>query len=310
MSSPRPAPTGAPGPPATEAPWAGAPGVFFVGGAVKSGTTWLQHLLDGHPEIACRGEGHFGARLLPALQRALADYNAELSSFNGGLFQETAGFPLFGDDDLLQLQRAAASLLLRRVAGGRPVRLVGEKTPRNVLHIAELRRLFPGAPLVQIVRDGRDACVSNWHQQLRMNPAHLEQQFGGDMVRYAGHFAGVWRDLNLRGLQGTGGGPHVLVRYEDLHTSPVAELRKVFRSLGVRDDDEAVSAALQAGAFERLSGGRPPGEADPRSFFRKGVVGDWRGTLSPAAQAAFEAVGGPLLEALRYPVGSAARGAP
>src|SRR5581483_6350986 len=33
--------------------------VFFVGGAPRSGTTWLQQLLDSHPQISCRGEGLF-----------------------------------------------------------------------------------------------------------------------------------------------------------------------------------------------------------------------------------------------------------
>ena len=30
--------------------------VFFIGGAAKSGTTWLQLLLNAHPEISCSGE--------------------------------------------------------------------------------------------------------------------------------------------------------------------------------------------------------------------------------------------------------------
>ena len=38
-------------------------------------------------------------------------------------------------------------------------------------------------------------------------------------------------------------------------------------------------------SFAALSGGRPAGQADPRSFFRKGVAGDWRNVFS-AAQAA------------------------
>jgi hypothetical protein len=44
--------------------------LFFVGGAPKSGTTWLQLMLNGHPEISCTGEGHFPDRLLPALSRS------------------------------------------------------------------------------------------------------------------------------------------------------------------------------------------------------------------------------------------------
>ena len=45
--------------------------LFFIMGTIKSGTTWLQLVLDGHPEIACRGEGHFTNFLAPALSRAV-----------------------------------------------------------------------------------------------------------------------------------------------------------------------------------------------------------------------------------------------
>ena len=44
--------------------------LFFLVGVGKSGTTWLQKLLDGHPEISCNGEGHFVDVLLPQLQDA------------------------------------------------------------------------------------------------------------------------------------------------------------------------------------------------------------------------------------------------
>ena len=41
--------------------------LFFICGAIKSGTTWLQLMLDAHPDIACRGEGHLPNMLLPGM---------------------------------------------------------------------------------------------------------------------------------------------------------------------------------------------------------------------------------------------------
>ena len=43
--------------------------IFFVGGAMKSGTTWLQLSLDAHPHLSCGGEGHFTNQLAPRLDR-------------------------------------------------------------------------------------------------------------------------------------------------------------------------------------------------------------------------------------------------
>ena len=41
--------------------------LFFIGGAPRSGTTWLQLLLDCHPEVSCRGEGLFWKELAEPL---------------------------------------------------------------------------------------------------------------------------------------------------------------------------------------------------------------------------------------------------
>ena len=44
--------------------------LFFIGGAAKSGTTWLQVLLDAHPSVSCTGENHFVTHLFPTLRKA------------------------------------------------------------------------------------------------------------------------------------------------------------------------------------------------------------------------------------------------
>ena len=49
--------------------------IFFVGGAPKSGTTWLQKALDAHPEIMCSGEGHFLDKFALNLNEMIKDYN-------------------------------------------------------------------------------------------------------------------------------------------------------------------------------------------------------------------------------------------
>ena len=59
--------------------------LFFVAGQGKSGTTWLQLILDAHPEICCRGEGHLGDVLLPALGESLERYNGYIRH-NNSLF--------------------------------------------------------------------------------------------------------------------------------------------------------------------------------------------------------------------------------
>jgi hypothetical protein len=53
----------------------------------------------------------------------------------------------------------------------------------------------------------------------------------------------------------------------------------VLEVLNARKDEGIIERCIRAGSFERASN-RQPGEEDSRSFFRKGVAGDWRDVLT------------------------------
>jgi hypothetical protein len=73
--------------------------LFFVGGAPRSGTTWLQQLLDSHPEVSCRGEGLFWKTFAEPLDDIVAKWRETLASKNAEVFRDTAGYPPPGDED-------------------------------------------------------------------------------------------------------------------------------------------------------------------------------------------------------------------
>ena len=128
--------------------------LFFIGASPRSGTTWLQLLLDAHPEISCRGEAHFGDSFALALRKAAGEHNKLLDHKNRLLLSEVGGYPLLGRPELRHLLATAVLLGLERQTVGRPrCRAVGEKTPDNVRWFAELRQLFPQAKFIFLVRD-------------------------------------------------------------------------------------------------------------------------------------------------------------
>lgn len=72
-----------------------------------------------------------------------------------------------------------------------------------------------------------------------------------------------------------------IVTYERMREAPAPVAAQLFGFLGVADRDDVVADCVARTSFAALSGGRSPGVAQDRSFFRKGVVGDWRSTLTP-----------------------------
>ena len=275
--------------------------IFFIGGAMKSGTTWLQLSLDAHPRLSCGGEGHFTNQLAPRLVRALGDYNGYLNAKNTDTFNEIAGYAGLDEADVLYLVMTAIAAALRRQPKARHASAVGEKTPDNVRAFDLLGTIFPNAKFIHVVRDGRDCAVSAWFHNLRTAPPQAFGEFGTKDA-YLERFAQFWSS-NVGAGAGFGAqqpARYRAVRYENLLAAPELTLGGLFDFLGVETDPGILAAYRDAGSFGRLSGGRVPGIEDRQSFFRKGVAGDWPQHFGPAVQAAFEAAAGPWLDRFGY----------
>src|SRR5205085_9996190 len=75
--------------------------IFFVGGTMKSGTTWLQLLLDAHPQVSCNGEGHFTDSLAPSLKQAFDYHWKFITEKNQSIFQGLNGYPPLRIEDVI-----------------------------------------------------------------------------------------------------------------------------------------------------------------------------------------------------------------
>jgi hypothetical protein len=287
--------------------------VFFVLGCQKSGTTWLQHLLNAHPQVCCGGEGHVVDLLAPLLQQAVSTYNERQAQ------RRAVGLEvLLTSLDLLGLARALADRILsgylpsQDASATTQIRAVGDKSPENALSLPMLNQLYPDARFIHIVRDGRDACISGWF--------HLQRQGKADrfnaLAAYAAYFAEHHWSKYIESARSAAAqlpGRYVEVRYERLHTDATGETGRILELLGVDASPAAVRTCVEGGAFEKHSGGRRAGQEDASSFYRKGVVGDWRGHFDEAAAASFAQNAGRLLQTLGYadavPAGPASVGA-
>ncbi|MDP6819073.1 MAG: sulfotransferase [Alphaproteobacteria bacterium] len=274
--------------------------LFFVCGALKSGTTWLQLMLDAHPEIACRGEGHLVNFLLPGLGEALHKYNNKIRFKNKNIFNEIEGFPRFAVPHHYALLQSAVGLLLAQY-DGENIRFIGEKSPDNVLYLAMLGRIFPHARFLHAIRDGRDGAVSGWFHNLRVSKEWAISEFGG-FAEFAEHYAQVWAEHLRTGREFGAQHPerYYEVRYEDLLSGGEAALSEILKFLGARIDKAEINNCLEASSFKNLAKGRGAGEEDCESYFRKGVEGDWRAHFDDQTLAAFRSHAGAQLDALGY----------
>ncbi len=274
--------------------------LFFVAGQGKSGTTWLQLILDAHPEICCRGEGHLGDVLLPALGESLERYNGYIRH-NNSLFKELPDYPTIPYGPSRSLLQSACALLLYEQCEGAVPPLIGERTPANIACMNLLHEIFPQAHIVHVIRDVRDIAVSFWFHGLRTNPEWIQSEYGS-LEAVAVRLAETWVKtiLAARHAARAMDGAYHEICYEHLQADFDKTLTRLLEQLGACVSDEILQTCRDASAFEIVSGGRKAGVEDRQSHFRKGVVGDWREHLEPATAERVGEIAGELISQFGY----------
>lgn len=270
----------------------------FVVGCQKSGTSWMQALLNAHPEVCSRGEACFGNTLVPRLGALTDAYNQSQRAGTTNAFEPA---------DALQIMRFAICLLQRKwfdaVQSKESIRVIAEKTPEQALTLDSLAAIFPGMRVVHIIRDGRDGVISGWHHNLRENAAAFRSRFPtlGSYTRYfvEHHWLPYITAARRWGVEHSD--CYLELRYEDVLDSPHEHARRIFSFLGVDASEVHVRQAVERASFRSMSGGRAQGETDNASHMRKGTSGGWREDLDQASIEIFEQIGGSMLDTLGYP---------
>lgn len=313
--------------------------VFFLVGQAKSGTTWLMRILNAHPEVLCRGEGRiFGRdykredirRMESKTLQPSSLYRAILDAEYLDAWIERAVWTR--DDDKEEhkknLTRVATEYFLTERLSKSGKAIVGDKTPFLSEEImVEIGEIYPGARVIHIIRDGRDAAVSTMHHlwnrsiglggyrdlepeeivtrdAYREDPGKVLQSSEGLFTeRRMRELAEIWKVQVGRAIED---GPRFFgenyaeIRYEDLLERPAEEAGRLFGLLGARTDEETVWRCVESASFENWSRGRERGQEDSTALVRKGVAGDWRNVFTERDREIFKEVAEDLLIELGY----------
>lgn len=236
-----------------------APVPIFIVGMFRSGTTLLERLLGGHPEVADAGEsGGFFARL-----RLAADDAGPLS-------------PAF----LQKAHQADAAALGADFMASQAWRARGrkfwtEKLPANGLLAGFIARALPRARFLHMRRPPMDVCFSNLRTLFGGAASYSYDQ--AEVANYYRSYAALndhWRKtLGERWLD---------VDHADLVADPEAQMRRVLAHCGLDFDPAVLSLDARSGAVSTASA------AQVRGGIRKDTAAAWRpyrGQLKPMANA-------------------------
>ena len=294
---------------------AGPPAPFVVG-APRSGTTMLRLMLDAHPDLAIPPETYFitkAAKRWYRPRRAFRDRDpveVYLETVTG--HKRWPDFHLDPDAFRERVRRAHPETLGEAVRTfyemyaekvGKP--RWGDKTPFYVRTMEVVQEVLPEARFIHLVRDGRAVALSI--KDLWFGPNTIEEcaEFWVERIDEARE--------NAKAID-----HYIEVRYEDLVRDPEPQLRRIAQFAELPWDERMVR--FYEHVDERIAIETPPEEVAPdgrvvsteeRKKIMENVsrppdptrIDRWKTEMPDSDRATFEAIAGPRLRELGYPVG-------
>jgi len=210
-----------------ELPGEGAKPIFIVG-FPRSGTTLLEQILCSHPNISAGDE-------LPYIREIGAMFCVGVN--DNKTWPEC--LDALSEADLKNKLNEMRRFYLDQVSKLQVVDMEGhyftDKMPLNLVSIPLIHLLFPDSPIVHIVRNPVDACVSNYFSCFGSSNQHaLNIKDAAEYFRMTYEFANTIRERN-NGLK------YLQIRYEDLVADTESNIRKVIEFIGEPWDDACLN---------------------------------------------------------------------
>ncbi len=222
---------------------------IFVVGMSGAGTTLIEQILAGHPDVFGAGETpylpHIAMTPMPdhrARKRHGLEYKGDaVAKKTAGGVEKRSGpdvkdipYPDFMRDIPLERFNKRATLCFERLRALAPeARRIVDKLPVNFLYLGIIRFAFPKAKIVNCVRDPVDTCFAAWRR------LYDGQQFFTYDLTDLRRFHGIYRDMMTHWHGMMPGAIHD-VSYEDLIADPETTVRELFDFADLSWDDRCL----------------------------------------------------------------------
>lgn len=257
---------------------------IFLTGFARSGTTWVNRLMQDYFDAGFVNEGQFIINFGKRIRRY---GDLEVACNRERLVRDMARDPFFSilsknykvDIDWGRVVSNASSFpdivkdILLQIAEQTGKRRIGSKYPVFGRHLRLLNEFFPDCLVIHVVRDGRDCALS--HKGVRWG----HQNTYSAAVHWRRYMQTIRHDANA--MQGR----YLEVRYEDLLLEPEATFRTLEHFI--------------TGTHEYPVTGR---FIEDVGISRADKVARWRRAMPARAQAIFESVAGDMLKRCGYPL--------
>ena len=256
--------------------------LFFCGGMPKSGTTFLQRILDLHPEISCNSEDN-----LEFLAQGFLDLHKKYNFILSLLASRTGAEKYKKIDKEVFLKNFF--YLIKDIAINRneKVEYIGISDNNFLLkNLVNLSNVFSNSKTILIFRNPIDIALSAWDHNQRLyikekSEEHLNiMKIDGelDLNKYIIHRSKLWNKkvknllLQIKKIPNK----FLIITYEDLCMNKKKIIKKIFQHLGCSDDEVIISKIIDETSLEKMR----KTSSDP-SFFNKGRMNFGEKELDP-----------------------------
>jgi len=247
----------------------------FIVGSGRSGTTWLQRLLIENPEITGGQESEFFLCFGGAVRSFELD---EAASRKLGMSTYWSEEKLMAAIIDLWEQTFVSMLEMKPEA-----RVLAEKTPSHAFYMDAIRKLFPEAKFIHIIRDSRSVVSSM---------VAAEKGWGKSWAPSSIKDASIlwWRSVNTakESAKNMSSKHYIEVHYEDLLENTEYELSKLYDYLKVDRNPGLLKTIVENQNIKKQKATGGTGFKDhkgnelkePEGFFRKGQADSWKQELN------------------------------